>query len=256
MRKDTIKSILGAILIAVISSLVTVKASGYLYESKDVKYDNDPAKIKAGNVQDAIDELYTHSRDFNELDVRLTSLENTYLDKTYPVGSIYISVTDSTVEQVQERFGGTWEAFGQGRTLIGVGTGKDTNSTSKTFTVNTTGGEYNHTLSISEMPAHTHTRGTMEITGQALLGTSHSSYETVVSASGAFSTRTEFIASDGNSQARDYLTEESTGSRTYRDDITMKASNSWTGSTSSVGGSQSHNNIQPYITVYMWKRTG
>ena len=26
-------------------------------------------------------------------------------------------------------------------------------------------------------------------------------------------------------------------------------------STANEGGNQSHNNIQPYITVYMWKRT-
>ena len=59
--------------------------------------------------------------------------------QAYPVGSVYISI--SSKFNPNTSFGGTWERFGQGRTLIGEGTGND-GSTSMTFTANSTGGKY------------------------------------------------------------------------------------------------------------------
>ena len=59
--------------------------------------------------------------------------------QAYPVGSVYISI--STNFNPNKSFGGTWERFGQGRTLVGEGTGND-GITSKTFTANSTGGLY------------------------------------------------------------------------------------------------------------------
>lgn len=37
--------------------------------------------------------------------------------------------------------------------------------------------------------------------------------------------------------------------------ITISGSRNWTGSSSSTGGSQSHNNMPPYQVVAIWKRT-
>lgn len=48
-----------------------------------------------------------------------------------------------------------WAAIA-GKFLIGVGTNKDSNNESKTFTANQTGGEYNYVLTIDEMPKHMH----------------------------------------------------------------------------------------------------
>lgn len=60
---------------------------------------------------------------------------NTLRPLIYPVGSIYISVTDDTVAKVEARYGGTWEVFGSGKTLVGV------NSSDTDFsTVEKTGG--------------------------------------------------------------------------------------------------------------------
>ena len=39
------------------------------------------------------------------------------------------------------------------------------------------------------------------------------------------------------------------------DTIRLKASRNWTGETSSFGGSQAHNIMNPYHTCYIWRRT-
>lgn len=68
----------------------------------------------------------------------------------YPVGTIYTSVSNSNPGLV---FGGTWVAFGSGKTLVGVDTG-DTDFA----TVEKTGGEKAHTLDITEIPSHNHNK--------------------------------------------------------------------------------------------------
>lgn len=77
----------------------------------------------------------------------LTDLINTTLDSIYPVGSVYISLTDTNPGTYLK---GTWEQFAQGRTLIGVGEGSDGTNT-QTFDVNDTGGEYKHLLTKKEL---------------------------------------------------------------------------------------------------------
>ena len=139
-KKDKIFVVVIVVFAMAITGVVSVSATNYIYSSSEISYNNDPAKLKASNVQDAIDELYAHSRDFNEL-----------REMIYPVGSIYISVTDSTVEQVEERFGGTWEAFGTGKTLVGIDT-----SDSNFDTVEESNGSKTVTLSVDNLPAHSH----------------------------------------------------------------------------------------------------
>ena len=125
-------------------------------------------------------------------------------DRLYPVGSIYMSVSNTNPNTL---FGiGTWELWGAGRVPVGV----DTNDGSFN-TVEKTGGEKAHTLSIGEMPSHTH-----NIRGAAG-GTSF-----------PITNYGDFIAK---------ATEYEYGFNTY------------------TGGNQAHNNLQPYITCYMWKRT-
>ena len=90
--------------------------------------------------------------DTNEL---LNQLKTEMLKSMYPVGSIYISAEISTKEEIESKLGGIWENYGQGRTLVGVGEGND-GKISKVFVNGETGGEYNHVLTIEEMPSHTH----------------------------------------------------------------------------------------------------
>lgn len=77
----------------------------------------------------------------------LTGLINTTLDSIYPIGSVYISLTDTNPGTYLK---GTWEQFAQGRTLVGVGSGSDGSNT-QTFDVNDTGGEYKHMLTKKEL---------------------------------------------------------------------------------------------------------
>ena len=144
----------------------------------------------------------------------------TLINIIYPVGSIYISVTDDTVAKVEARFGGTWESFAQGRTLVGVSTETEFN------TVQKTGGEKTHTLNVNEIPSHTHR---LEKRQQWY------SNDTVVSTSAGSIYSWKAGEGTGGSTSKSYQC-------TY-DDVLAK------------GGSQSHNNLQPYITVYMYKRT-
>ena len=126
-------------------------------------------------------------------------------DLAYPVGSIYTTVSSSatTPAEVNTLLGvGTWVAFGEGRVLVGkAGSG--------TFdTLGATGGAETdaHALSISEMPAHTHT--------------------------------------------------PNAGGADYGYGATFNSSGGG-GTTSSTGGGAAHTHdiLQPYIVVYMWKRT-
>ena len=71
-----------------------------------------------------------------------SKLVNSIKSAMYPVGSVYITYNNINPGTF---LGGTWERFGQGRTLVGEGTGND-GSTSMSFTANDTGGEYIHSL--------------------------------------------------------------------------------------------------------------
>ena len=73
-------------------------------------------------------------RDWNEL-------VNSIKSAMYPVGSVYITYNNVNPGTF---LGGTWERFGQGRTLVGEGTGND-GSTSMSFTPNSSDGKYKNT---------------------------------------------------------------------------------------------------------------
>lgn len=68
-------------------------------------------------------------------------LINSIKSAMYPVGSVYITYNNVNPGTF---LGGTWERFGQGRTLVGEGTGND-GSTSMSFTPNSSDGKYKNT---------------------------------------------------------------------------------------------------------------
>ncbi len=146
----------------------------------------------------------------------------------FPVGAVYITATNTNP---QTFLGGTWVAFGQGRTLVGVNT-----SESEFNSVLKTGGEKTHKMTVSELPSHDHGSKTLK-------GTVAGIYL------GDFRSETSGIASFRQKSLARYSKEDD-------------AINAWgyldidaTHTHSSVGSNNAHNNLQPYITVYFWRRT-
>ena len=160
----------------------------------------------------------------NSINVNNTNLQTLAM---YPVGSIYFSVNDTNPTNY---FGGTWELWGAGRVPVGVdATQSDFNSVEKTGGANTV------TLTSTQIPSHTHT----------------------ISSSGDHThTYTGFIQNATSSST----TYTSIAHKRYESDGTstpasMNSSGAHTHTVANTGGSGSHNNLQPYITCYMWKRT-
>lgn len=126
-----------------------------------------------------------------------------YPNAYYKVGDLFLTTRD---ENPSLRFGGTWELFGKGKTLVCVDDNDDDFST-----VKKTGGEKTHTLTINEMPSHNHSVK---------------------------------YASNDTGFGDNYFTAGKKGN--YN---TSNVPINYT------GGGQAHNNLQPYITCYIWIRT-
>jgi hypothetical protein len=136
----------------------------------------------------------------------------------YPVGSIYCNATSSTNPGTLLGFG-TWTAFGAGRVMVGLDAGNAAFDTAEE-----TGGSadaivvsHTHTATVTD-PGHYHTYTFKSTTGGTLAG------------------------GDPNSVS----------------DTTYNTGTAVTGitvSNSTTGSSGTNANLQPYIVVYMWKRT-
>ena len=96
MKKEKIKNILLIVIVALVTSFVTAYGVSSTFDSSNVCYKYDSST--SASVQEAVDDLYERASNYTEI-----------RNMIYPVGSIYISVTDDTVAKVQDRFGGTWE---------------------------------------------------------------------------------------------------------------------------------------------------
>jgi len=140
--------------------------------------------------------------------LKASNLSKWLLGVFYPVGSIYETTSSNldTVDKMNAYFGGTWEVFGAGRVLVAK------SADTEFDTIGETGGAKTHTLTIAEMPSHSHT-----------------------------------IPSIGKTEtweapnfAVDYQ---------YTSKATVSAY------TNSAGGGGAHNNLQPYIVVFRYRRT-
>ena len=149
------------------------------------------------------------------------------LDFVYPIGSIYMSVNSTSP---QSFLGGTWERI-QDKFLLSAG---------GTYGAGTTGGEATHTLTIDEMPSHTHTQN------------SHNHTQSQHRHSGP---ATDLNAGRKNKNNDIMMRGGVVGSGSGYSDYTTATNNSTTATNQNTGGGQEHNNMPPYLAVYMWKRT-
>lgn len=164
--------------------------------------------------------------------IPLSKLAVDVFSRLYPVGSVYINATDATDPATLLGFG-TWAAFGQGRVPVGK-------SDSGTF--NSAGAEVGtetETLTEAQMPVHNHPGSTNHVGDH-----SHGFPRDVVVTSGGGSSRTY---SAGNGQQLAWSQMGGTG---------VAGGHSHSVGTDNRGSGQAHNNIQPSVVVYMWKRTG
>lgn len=216
--------------------------------------------IKANEIEASLNNL---SREISNIKQEINNISP--LDSKYPVGSIYTTTSNTNPSQT---IGGTWESFGQGRTLIGVGS----NGTTNYSTVLSTSGKSKIALSTANIPSHNHTitaKGTISstFTGRSVSTSSGGSH------SHTFQLKTcgqevrgyGITTSDGGFRGRviiqdksKYSYSNSTGSHTHTITPSGTITSTFKGTnatTSSVGSSSSINVQNPYITVYFWKRT-
>lgn len=160
-----------------------------------------------------------------------------------PVGTIVV-LGVSTNPNTLYGFG-TWTAIA-GKVLVGLDSGQ-----TEFDTLDETGGH-------KKLQAHTHTRGTMEIeSGTPGIRTGWSDNSgggSMMYSQSSGALYTSRPAGDAYWWAG-YTSSGAAGTNTqYHTRINFKASNNWTGATSSTGDGNAEN-LQPYIVKYMWQRT-
>lgn len=139
-------------------------------------------------------------------------------ESMYPIGSQYVNFTDSTNPATLLGFG-TWQAVA-GRVVVGYDSGQtEFNAAEKT------GGEKTHTLTEAEMPAHRHSKGHVNFSAGPGPSNPSSSWAGILQ----------------NSSWGINMPDLGSGDSGYPQ-------------TGPRGGGSAHNNLQPYITAYVWKR--
>ena len=159
------------------------------------------------------------------------------LNLVYPVGSIYWSSTDTDPGTL---FGGTWQQI---KDMFVLAAGDS-------YSVNSTGGEKTHTLTIDEIPSHNHifrgTKGTVNVSG----GNHRHTF------SGDLKPLTRY-GNERYTGSGDYIAGsiDATG---YSGNLSMSGEFTPSGNIDNAGGlngiTQSHNNMPPYIVKYCWER--
>jgi microcystin-dependent protein len=179
--------------------------------------------------------LILRNRGGSEIDAGVLTMTSNPL-AAMPVGYIYMSVASTSPSTL---FGGTWSRIGQGRVLVGQ------DSTQTEFdTAEETGGAKTHTLTAAETAAHTHS---VDHDHPAATSTSDGSHTHALIRKTAAGTSTGVVR--GGATASADGTTEAAG--THSHDVNVP---NFTGNSGSSGSGTAHNNLQPYLVVFMWKR--
>lgn len=207
----------------------------------------------AGSVNTAVNTANNAANTAEQVKVEMDAVTN----KLWPVYSIYIN----TVNVNPMTFlGGTWVPFGTGKTLVAV----DPNQPEFSYAEKSGGhkelqnhahGLNNHVHNLGNhthsVPNHTHT---MQGSGNHFhyLGIDKSAVQKGTSYNKPNNFTSGSTSYKSNTTGNHTHTMNSTGSCTTGANNGNTGGNS--GNTTSAGGGDA-GNLQPYITVYMWKRT-
>lgn len=159
----------------------------------------------------------------------------------HPVGSYYWSEKETDPADL---FGGIWEAI-HDKFVYAAGT----------RIVGATGGEETHTLTVGELPAHTHSATTAS-SGAHLhkVGTynnNNSNYKAPARSVRLSSDWNNVEASTASSLGK---TEDGYGYGDFSGYTTKDGAHTHTVNVANAGGGGYHNNMPPYVVAYCWKR--
>lgn len=222
-------------------------------KAKSVEIPKVPASLPAnGGNADTVDEKHASDlQDYNNLTNKPTlgeaaskSVKDIIL-KAYPVGSIFISTSSTNPSSY---FGGTWAAWGAGRVPVGI----DTTQT-EFNAVQKTGGAKTHTLTKAQIPSHTHTANHSHSVDSISIPASGAHKHTVFSKIFPFKVAAD--AEYGTVSDSEGGFDPDTSQATHTHTVPAHDTNAADISTGSAGSGSAHNNLQPYIVCYMWKRT-
>lgn len=262
------KSVLRIVVAIVVTDSTSVKSIKYYRPgfSGDVMADKSitsekigDKEIKGANIADeqieskhlakSINDLFAAvKKDIEDLKPKIESV----LSKAYPVGAIYCSTVETNPHDL---FGfGKWEYIEQGRVLLSQG---------DKYSAGSTGGAETHTLTTQEMPKHNHGGNTSEGGGHTHTGTAQEAgehthkgyaYMTYTKGSGSF-----IGFPDGNKYGVrpnvNYSYDiDVQASGAHNHTIAIDSAGNHTHAINQEGGGQAHSIMQPYLSVYMWKR--
>mgnify|MGYP005965044669 FL=1 len=155
------------------------------------------------------------------------------MKKIYPVGSIYMSTVSTNPATL---FGfGTWEAMPAGRVLLAQGK----SSWGTTYNAGSTGGEATHQLTVGELPSHGHSAST-NTTGNHTH--THPGWQ-----------MGEGIRHQDGCSAIPQRGDRGGYNGTYT--FSTAGNHSHTITVNNTGSNTAHNNMQPFIVTYIWRRT-
>lgn len=161
--------------------------------------------------------------------------------EAFPVGSVFIAVVSTDPATLLGY--GTWSAFAAGKMLVGRDSG-DTDFD----TAEETGGAKTVTLTEAQIPSHTHIQDAHTHTQNSHNHTQdphqHGMAEGTTDGSGSFMDRSNAAAA----------TTAVTDNATATNQAATATNQNTTATNQNTGGGQAHNNMPPYIVVYMWKR--
>lgn len=207
----------------------------------------------AGSVNTAVNTANNAANTAQQVKVEMDAVTN----KLWPVDSIYISVKNVNPGTF---FGGSWVSFATGKTIVGVDTGQgEFNAVEKSGghkeLQSHAHGMNNHVHSLNNhthtVPNHVHT---MQGAGNHYhyLGINKDAVQKGTSYNKPNNFESGSTSYKSNTTGNHTHTMNSSGTCATGGNSGNTGGNS--GNTTSAGGGDS-GNLQPYITVYMWKRT-